>query len=58
MIYSNVVFWIVEKFVEDCGPTTLNAVVRKAVAAQISPSRLKQGDSSGSIDVVVEEFGF
>ena len=58
MIYSKVVFWIAERFFEGCGPTTLNAVVRKAVAAQINPSRLKQGDNSGSIDVVVEEFGF
>jgi len=41
-----------------CGPTTLNAVVRKAVAAQIDPSRVRRGDQSGSIDLVVEEFGF
>ncbi|KAH9996808.1 hypothetical protein BJV77DRAFT_1085642 [Russula vinacea] len=41
-----------------CGPTTLNAVVRKAVAAQIDPLRIRQGDNSGSIDLVVEEFGF
>ena len=41
-----------------CGPTTLNAVVRKAVAAQIDPSRMRQGDKSGSIDLVVEEFGY
>lgn len=41
-----------------CGPTTLNAVVRKAVAAQIDPVRLRQGDDSGSIDLVVEEFGY
>jgi len=45
-------------FFEGCGPATLNAVVRKAVATQIDPSRLRMGDKSGSIDVVVEEFGF
>ncbi|KAI9466334.1 hypothetical protein BJY52DRAFT_1241376 [Lactarius psammicola] len=41
-----------------CGPATLNAVVRKAVAAQISPSRIRRGDYGGSIDLVVEEFSY
>jgi hypothetical protein len=41
-----------------CGPATLNAVVRKAVAAQINPSRIRQGDYGGSIDLVVEDFSY
>ncbi|KAH9079544.1 hypothetical protein EDB83DRAFT_2503959 [Lactarius deliciosus] len=41
-----------------CGPATLNAVVRKAVAAQISPSRIRRGDYGGSIDLVVEDFSY
>jgi len=41
-----------------CGPATLNAVVRKAVAAQINPSRIQRGDYGGSIDLVVEDFSY
>lgn len=58
MIHSNVSSWLIERSCSGCGPTTLNSVARKAVAAQIDPSRLKQGDNSGSIDLVVEEFGY
>lgn len=41
-----------------CGPTTLNAVVRKIVAAQISPSQIRRRDYGGSIDLVVEDFSY
>ena len=41
-----------------CGPTTLNAVVRKAVAAQISPERIGRGDYGGWIDLLVEDFSY
>jgi len=41
-----------------CGPATLNAVARKAVAAQINPSRIRRGDYGGSIDLVVEDFSY
>jgi len=41
-----------------CGPATLNAVVRKAVAAQISPERIRRGDYGGWIDLVVEDFSY
>ncbi|KAI0322223.1 hypothetical protein OF83DRAFT_1049810 [Amylostereum chailletii] len=41
-----------------CGPTTLNAVIRKAVASQIDPGRIRRGDLSGSIALVSEEFGY
>jgi hypothetical protein len=58
VIYSKVVYRLIERYRSGCGPTTLNAVVRKAVAAQIDPSRMRQGDKSGSIDLVVEEFGY
>ena len=58
MIYSKIISQLKKKYRSGCGPTTLNAVVRKAVAAQIDPSRLRQGDKSGSIDLVVEEFGY
>jgi hypothetical protein len=58
VIYSKVISRLNERSCSGCGPTTLNAVVRKAVAAQIDPSRMRQGDKSGSIDLVVEEFGY
>ncbi|KAF8495630.1 hypothetical protein JB92DRAFT_2606857, partial [Gautieria morchelliformis] len=38
-----------------CGPTSLNAMVRKSVAAQINPSRLFRGDQP-SITLVSEDF--
>ncbi|KAH7914687.1 hypothetical protein BJ138DRAFT_999553 [Hygrophoropsis aurantiaca] len=41
-----------------CGPTSLNAVVRKIIAAQIDPSRLRRGDMRGSIALVSEEFEY
>ncbi|THH11576.1 hypothetical protein EW146_g7990 [Bondarzewia mesenterica] len=41
-----------------CGPTTLNAVMRKLVAAQIDPARIRRGDMSGSISFVSEEFAY
>ncbi|EJU05605.1 hypothetical protein DACRYDRAFT_20041 [Dacryopinax primogenitus] len=39
-----------------CGPATLNAMVRKVVAAQINPSRLMRGDKRGRITLVTEDF--
>lgn len=39
-----------------CGPTSLNAVVRKVVAAQISPRRVLKGDMRGVISLVTEDF--
>ncbi|TFY79405.1 hypothetical protein EWM64_g4604 [Hericium alpestre] len=41
-----------------CGPTTLNAVMRKLVAAQIDPARIRCGDMSGSISFVAEDFAY
>ncbi|KAI0065366.1 hypothetical protein BV25DRAFT_1776687, partial [Artomyces pyxidatus] len=41
-----------------CGPAALNAVVRKAIAAQIDPARIRRGDMSGSISLVAEEFSY
>ncbi|THG99773.1 hypothetical protein EW026_g2643 [Hermanssonia centrifuga] len=41
-----------------CGPTSLNAVVRKSIAAQINPSRIWQGDERGHIALVAEDFGY
>ncbi|KAI0950594.1 hypothetical protein AcW1_005733 [Taiwanofungus camphoratus] len=41
-----------------CGPTSLNAVMRKAVAAQISPERIRHGDMRGSIAFVSEDFEY
>ncbi|KIJ68920.1 hypothetical protein HYDPIDRAFT_79795 [Hydnomerulius pinastri MD-312] len=41
-----------------CGPTSLNAMVRKIIAAQIDPSRIRQGDMRGSIALVSEEFEY
>ncbi|KZO95850.1 hypothetical protein CALVIDRAFT_598906 [Calocera viscosa TUFC12733] len=39
-----------------CGPSSLNAMVRKIVAAQISPSRLMRGDRRGRIVLITEDF--
>ncbi|KZT58957.1 hypothetical protein CALCODRAFT_481890 [Calocera cornea HHB12733] len=39
-----------------CGPSSLNAMVRKLVAAQISPARLLRGDKRGRITLVTEDF--
>ncbi|KAA1471129.1 hypothetical protein DENSPDRAFT_837057 [Dentipellis sp. KUC8613] len=41
-----------------CGPTTLNAVMRKLVAAQIDPGRIRRGDMSGSISFIAEDFAY
>lgn len=41
-----------------CGPTSLNAVVRKSIAAQIDPSRIRRGDYRGHISLVAEDFGY
>lgn len=41
-----------------CGPTPLNALVRKAIAAQINPARVRKGDMRGSISLVADEFNY
>ena len=41
-----------------CGPTSLNAMVRKTIAAQINPSRIRRGDMRGMIALVSEEFEY
>ncbi|KAH0826990.1 hypothetical protein J3R83DRAFT_4649 [Lanmaoa asiatica] len=41
-----------------CGPTSLNVMVRKIVAAQIDPWRIRRGDMRGSIKLVSEEFEY
>jgi hypothetical protein len=41
-----------------CGPTSLIAVVRKNVAAQIDPSKVWRGDARGHIALVAEDFGY
>jgi hypothetical protein len=41
-----------------CGPTSLNAMVRKIIAAQIDPGRVWQGDMRGSISLISEEFEY
>ncbi|KAH7926310.1 hypothetical protein BV22DRAFT_365979 [Leucogyrophana mollusca] len=41
-----------------CGPTSLNAMVRKIIAAQIDPGRIRRGDMRGSIALVSEEFEY
>jgi hypothetical protein len=41
-----------------CGPTSLNAVMRNAIAKQINPTRVRQGDMRGSITLVSEEFEY
>ncbi|VDB82989.1 unnamed protein product [Peniophora sp. CBMAI 1063] len=41
-----------------CGPTTLNAVVRKTVAAQIDPEKVRSGDLSGLISLVAEDYEY
>lgn len=41
-----------------CGPISLNAVVRKAIASQINPARIRRGDMRGSISLVSEEFEY
>jgi hypothetical protein len=41
-----------------CGPTSLDAMVRKSIAIQIDPGRLQSGDMRGSISLVSEEFQY
>ncbi|KAL0946860.1 hypothetical protein HGRIS_013027 [Hohenbuehelia grisea] len=41
-----------------CGPTSLNAMVRKSIAAQIDPARIRRGDSRGFINLVSEDFEY
>ncbi|TFK89134.1 hypothetical protein K466DRAFT_487441 [Polyporus arcularius HHB13444] len=41
-----------------CGPTSLDAMIRKVVAAQIDPQRVKRGDMRGSIALFSEEFSY
>lgn len=41
-----------------CGPTLLNAVMRKHVATQINPARVRRGDLRGSITIVLEDFEY
>lgn len=45
-------------YVVGCGPTSLNAVVRKSIAAQINPARVRQGDCRGQISLIAEDFGY
>ncbi|TDL24793.1 hypothetical protein BD410DRAFT_718444 [Rickenella mellea] len=41
-----------------CGPTSLNALLRKSIAKNISPARIRAGDLRGSIAFVSEEFEY
>ncbi|KAF9644193.1 hypothetical protein BDM02DRAFT_3122293 [Thelephora ganbajun] len=41
-----------------CGPTSLSASIRKIVAAQIDPSKIKVGDMRGYISCITEEFEY
>ncbi|EIW80352.1 hypothetical protein CONPUDRAFT_137590 [Coniophora puteana RWD-64-598 SS2] len=41
-----------------CGPTSLNAMVRKVIARQIDPARIWRGDLRGSVALVSEEFEY
>ncbi|KAJ4474528.1 hypothetical protein C8R41DRAFT_897418 [Lentinula lateritia] len=41
-----------------CGPSSFNAMVRKAIAFEISPARIRRGDRRGHIELVSEEFDF
>jgi len=41
-----------------CGPTSLNAMVRKTIASQIDPARIRKGDLRGSVALVSEEFEY
>jgi len=39
-----------------CGPTSLDALVRKVVAAHINPARVRDGDPRGNITLISEDF--
>ncbi|KAH8116953.1 hypothetical protein DFH11DRAFT_1141658 [Phellopilus nigrolimitatus] len=41
-----------------CGPTSLNALMRKLIAEQIDPARVARGDLRGSIDFIAEDFEY
>jgi len=41
-----------------CGPTSLNALIRKIVAARIDPARIRAGDFRGSITLISEDFDY
>jgi hypothetical protein len=41
-----------------CGPTSLDALVRKIIAAKIDPARIRRGDMRGMITLVSEEFEY
>ncbi|KAJ7582669.1 hypothetical protein C8J56DRAFT_955429 [Mycena floridula] len=41
-----------------CGPSSFNALVRKAVAGQINPSRIFKGDIRGHVELVSEDYGY
>ncbi|KAI5833958.1 hypothetical protein K523DRAFT_331596 [Schizophyllum commune Tattone D] len=41
-----------------CGPTSLSAMVRKAVAQQLRPDRISKGDPRGMIELHTEDFGY
>ncbi|KAG8690016.1 hypothetical protein FRC11_014393, partial [Ceratobasidium sp. 423] len=47
-----------EVIVACCGPTSLNAAMRKFVADQLSPSKVWKGDMSGSIKLVSEDYAW
>jgi hypothetical protein len=41
-----------------CGPSSLNAIVRKNVALQIDPSRIRRGDMRGALTLISDEFQY
>jgi hypothetical protein len=41
-----------------CGPTSLNAIVRKSVALHIDPGRIRRGDMRGSLTLISDEFQY
>lgn len=43
-------------FAPGCGPASLNALVRKIVAAQINPQRVMHGEMQGMLTLITEEF--
>ncbi|KAJ1309512.1 hypothetical protein OPQ81_006286 [Rhizoctonia solani] len=47
-----------EVIVACCGPTSLNAAMRKFVADELSPAKVWKGDMSGSIKLVSEDYAW
>ncbi|KAG7092482.1 hypothetical protein E1B28_008834 [Marasmius oreades] len=41
-----------------CGPSSFNAMVRKAVASEIDPQKVRQGDCRGYVELLTEDFEF